>query len=313
MDLGREISRRQLLAGSFAGAAALTLPRGKHLFLDTARSRVSPGGPGAINVFGDSTAEGLVGGFDPWINLLRTSFGAPALGYCGSWRPEVTLSGAWTDVAWSSALAESVPAGTQTLPVTGIIGLPTDGFLVEVDAMTANAEIMLVTGGNGTSNLTVLSGQCGTSPVAHQAGATVTNPYNIGPYDLGLSCDGGPENILTWARPSGYEAQWPVGNLSLYVAGGLASGAQLSTSIDGGATWQDLTEVLDTTDSPLLAAGGFEAPLFTSGVTTVMLRAADSVKPAGSFCHTGILRAHAVAERCQRREHRPDHQQHCQG
>ncbi len=285
MDQGQGITRRQFLAGSLAGAAYLAYPKARAPTLTVATTRVPRTGPRAVNVFGDSTAEGLVGGvdplidLDPWINLLRTSFGAPALGYCGPWRPEITLSGAWTAVAWSSKLGEAVAAGSRTLPLTTVVGPSTDGFLVEVDATTADAEIMRVTGGNGTSTLKVLRGQCGTSPVAHQAGAPVTNPYDLGPYGLGWSCGGGSENIITWTKPGGYYAPWPVGSMSLYVAAGLTSGAQLSTSVDGGATWQDLTEALDTSSAPMLAPGGFETPLFTSGVTTVMLRAADASEP----------------------------------
>ena len=200
----------------------------------------------------------------------------PALGYCGSWKSEITFSGAWSPVGWRSTTTAAMGTGTMTLSLTTKVGIASGEFLVEIDANTANAEIMLVTAGNGTGTLTVMRGQCGTSPVTHQAGAIVTNPYAIGPYGLGLACDGGPHNIITWTKPGGYEAQWPVENLSLYVTAGLATGAQLSTSVDGGTTWQDIPGTLPTSGAPQLPAGGFEPPLFTSATTSVMLRAADA-------------------------------------
>lgn len=196
-----------------------------------------------ILCFGDSTVEGLDGGFDFWVQLLRQNFGYLGLGRRWIWRSEWEANGAWIGMDWKSnfliqnILTSTYAAGDHAVDVSVPVGPRSGRFLIRLDD-----ELLLVTGGNGTTVLSVTGGQFATAPADHAVGAAVSNPSNIGPYQSGFSTVGGADATLTWMRPSsGFEQHDLGANSEVAICCGEGAGGTITTSVDGGSTWQAST------------------------------------------------------------------------
>jgi hypothetical protein len=221
-----------------------------------------------ILCFGDSTVEGIVGGFDFWIQLLREKFNYRGLGWRSIWKAEWASTGPWISSQWSTALVKPYAAGDRTVHVASAVGPRSGQYPIEV-----GSELFLVQDGNGTATLTVAGGQNSTLPADHPVGALVSNPCNIGPYHRGFSAAAGAECVFVWTRPTSGPEQHDLGaNFQIAVCSGEGAGDTISTSVDGGATWQ-AADVAATGPPAIQLIAPIGANHSTS---TIMVRAADS-------------------------------------
>ena len=220
-----------------------------------------------ILCFGDSTVEGFVGGFDFWIQLLRERFGFTGFGWRAIWRSEWKPDGWWSMVDWDTHLASPCAAGNGTLQLASEVGPPSGQFLVKIDD-----ELFLVTDGAGTTSLTVRGSQYSTMAADHAVGAPVVNPCSLGPFRYGYAAFG-KDSILTWTRPSqGPEEHDQGASFQIAVCCGGLAGGTISTSVDGGSSWQDAT-VASTGPPSIQLVSPAGASHSTS---TIMVRAADA-------------------------------------
>jgi len=287
---GARITRRQLLSMTAwtlpaAGMLAAGCDSGAGSAGVSTRSALSQVGirlpPGGLNqrtaadphlarhmlCYGDSTVEGVRGGFDFWIQLLRERSGFAGLGWRAIWRSDWKSDGAWSAVDWEARLASPYAAGTGTLQLTSVAGLPSGQFLIKIDN-----EVLLVTDGSGTTTLTVRGGQYSTIAADHAVGAHVVNPCSLGPYRSGYAALG-KDSIFTWTRPSQGPEQNDLGaSFQIAVVSGGLAGGTISTSVDGGSSWQDAA-VTSTGPPSIQLVSPAGAGHSTS---TIMVRAADA-------------------------------------
>ncbi len=235
----------------------------------------TPDGRAARHVlcYGDSTVEGVIGGFDSWIQLLRLHFGYPGLGWRPIWRSEWKSSGPWTGMDWKgnfliqNLLTRPYTAGDRTLQVGVPVGPLSGRFLIKIDE-----ELLLVTGGNGTTVLSVDGGQFATVAADHRSGATVLNPCNIGPYQSGFATVGGSDAHFTWSRPDrGWERPDLAASFRVAVSCGEGAGDTISTSTDDGETWHAVPVVSEGPPAiQLIDVAGADR-----STPTIKVRAAD--------------------------------------
>jgi hypothetical protein len=227
----------------------------------------------SILCFGDSTVEGVTGGFDFWIQILRQHFGYLGLGWRSLWRSEWTSTGDWTAMDWKRDIFDSVltttyRAGDRTMHVLFPVGPSAGQFLLKVDN-----ELFFATGGNGTDTLSVIGGQCSTTATDHAQGAKLSNPCNIGPYQSGHSTVGGDGAVYTWTRPSTAPEEHDLAaSFQIAVCCGEGAGDSISTSVDGGSTWQ--AAAVTATGPPAIEL--IRVPGGDPATSTIEVRAADT-------------------------------------